>query len=68
MKNREWLNNMALIDLLELANGAQPDDRCIIDNLENNLTPTKCRAWECYDCLCKWLNEEVKSHEKQPGK
>lgn len=67
MKNREWLNNMALIDLLYLANNEKHPfsmNACIIDRLEKCDGESECRSTDCYECICKWLNEEVKSHEK----
>lgn len=66
MRNGEWLNRMAMSDLLKLlilnSNGQcvlqmlgkQPDCRC-----EQFYKPEKNLDEMCFDCVCSWLNEKI---------
>lgn len=62
MKNREWLNSMAAIDILTNAQysimhiGAS----CIIEALEGHHCecPTASEKDGCAGCIAAWLNEE----------
>lgn len=77
MKNYQWINNMAKIDLLYMIESNWSEGRCIINQLNNNdeNCPEEFKAvWEkneineavqlqppkCYECICKWLNQEHK--------
>ena len=77
MKNYEWINKMAKIDLLYMIESNWSEGRCIINQLNNNdeNCPEEFKAvWEkneideavqlqppkCYECICKWLNQEHK--------
>lgn len=65
MRNRDWLNNMALIDLLSLFNKC--NDQCVLCMLGVKNFTDRCDKYNddlrsvfdcCYDCLCDWLNEK----------
>lgn len=62
MRNRDWLNKMALIDLLNIIN--ERFDGCFIYRItENNFDAMngRCDKYNnsCYDCIAAWLNEDV---------
>ena len=65
MTNREWLQKMALIDLLDFF--IQNSDQCVLCMLGYQAYTDRCdRVFEedkginenCYNCICSWLNEE----------
>jgi len=61
MKNRDWLNNMALIDMLNIIN--ERFDGCFVYRMEEqdfNSIDGRCEKynWDCYKCIAAWLNEE----------
>lgn len=58
MTNREWLNNMALIDMLDLI--SKKSASCLLYLLTNedyDAIVGKCSKG-CYECLRMWLNEQ----------
>lgn len=60
MTNREHINNMAVIDLLDMINKR---NGCIILRLggaaaKKRLCP---KYLSCYDCIAQWLNEGYKT-------
>lgn len=60
MKNREWLQNMALYDLLcRISDYGETmnEDFCIADALK--IKDVWCNG-DCKKCLQAWLNEERK--------
>lgn len=64
MNNRDWLNNMAMIDLLDMINRR---NGCIVLRLggaadKKRLCP---KYISCYGCIAKWLNE---GHENDNGR
>lgn len=65
MTNREWLQNMAMIDLLTLFN--RSSKMCIFELLGIPNCTDRCDKFSdeeksiddcCYNCLCSWLNEK----------
>lgn len=57
MTNRERINNMAAIDLLDMINSR---NGCIILRLGGSADKKRlCPKYiNCYDCIAKWLNED----------
>lgn len=56
MTNREWLNNMSLIDMLHWI---KQRSSCFINEYWDE---ERCDKYDkCYDCLADWLNEERNS-------
>lgn len=60
MKNRDWLNNMALIDMLSYISDCI--EECLIYRIENRKyekVEDRCEKheWDCYKCIAAWLNE-----------
>lgn len=63
MKNREWLMNMALIDMLDMfrknSNSCAfkflSKDTCMIRKFRERCGKHKNN---CYNCIAAWLNEE----------
>lgn len=60
--NRDWLNKMALIDMLNII--SQRFDGCFVYRIaENNFDEIngRCNKYNnnCYDCIAAWLNEDV---------
>lgn len=69
MTNREWLQSMAMIDLLTLFN--RSSEMCIFEILGIPNCADRCDKFSdeeksvddcCYNCLSSWLNE--KNHKK----
>ena len=58
MKNREWLQNMALYDLLMII--SENEGGCILAMLGEGLMPIELCNGKCSTCLQAWLNEERK--------
>lgn len=61
MKNREWLNKMKLIDLLNIIN--ERFEGCFIYKIEKgnfDSVDGRCEKheWDCQKCIAAWLNEE----------
>ena len=66
MTNRQWLNNMAMIDRLNII--IQSTDNCVLRLLNQNYDLDRCEKFitkeglgsnsACYDCVIAWLNEE----------
>lgn len=65
MTNREYLNSIATIDLLNCL--MQHSDCCVLcllgfetytDRCDKFSDPAKDIDQNCYDCLCSWLNEK----------
>ena len=56
MNNRDWLNNMAMIDLLDMINSR---NGCIILRLGGAADKKRlCSKYiSCYGCIAHWLNE-----------
>ena len=68
MKNKEWLQDMAVSDLLNLLI-QNNSDRCVLSMLGNATTTDDCDSlWQedksmnenCYNCVCRWLDKERK--------
>ena len=64
LTNGEWINNMALIDFLTLIN--QNSVPCVLSLLNVSDCDLRCKEFSdeekdvddvCYNCACKWLNE-----------
>lgn len=61
MRNRDWLNKMALIDLLNIIN--ERFDGCFVYRMEKenfDSVDGRCEkhGWDCQKCIATWLNEE----------
>lgn len=61
MKNRDWLNKMALIDMLSMIN--ERFEGCFIYRMEKenfDSVDGRCEkhGWDCQKCIASWLNEE----------
>ena len=61
MRNRDWLNKMALIDLLNIIN--ERFEGCFVYRIEEqdfNSIDGRCEKynWDCQKCIAAWLNEE----------
>ena len=61
MRNRDWLNKMALIDLLNIIN--KRFDGCFVYRMEKenfDSVDGRCEkhGWDCQKCIAAWLNEE----------
>ena len=73
MTNREWLQNMAMIDMLTLFN--RSSKMCIFELLGISNLSDRCDKFDdeeksiddcCYDCLCSWLNENFQKNFQKP--
>lgn len=65
MTNREWLQNMVMIDRLTLFN--KSSEMCVLELLGIPNCADRCDKFNdeeksvddcCYNCLCSWLNEK----------
>lgn len=61
MRNRDWLNNMALIDMLSYI--SDHIEECLVYRIENwdiEKIEDCCEKyeWDCYKCIAAWLNEK----------
>lgn len=61
MKNRDWLNKMALIDMLNII--SERFDGCFVYRISNqnfDAIDGRCEKhnWDCYKCIAAWLNEK----------
>ena len=71
MKNREWLNSMAAVDVLCVLNEGMKENwqwkPCIMSVLGYDFfdRADRCRHYgepnnkKCRDCIAAWLNEEM---------
>ena len=64
MRNRDWLNNMALIDMLNIID--ERFEGCFIYRMNKqdfDSVDGRCEkhGWDCYNCIATWLNEEHKN-------
>ena len=62
MKNRDWLNKMALIDMLNMI--SERFEGCFVYRINNqnfDAVDGRCEKhnWDCYKCIAAWLNEDV---------
>lgn len=69
MTNREWINNMALIDFLSIIN--KNSVPCVLSLLGVTDCDKRCTEFNdeekniqdvCYNCVCKWLNENFQKN------
>ena len=58
MKNREWLRDMALYDLLMMI--SENIGGCILEMLGEDMIPIESCNGKCSACLQAWLNDERK--------
>lgn len=63
MRNRDWLNNMTLIDILGYI--SDHIEECLVYRIENRdfeKIEDRCEKyeWDCHKCIATWLNEEHK--------
>lgn len=66
MTNRQWLNNMAMIDKLLIL--LKHTDGCPLYLFGKHYSSARCDKYSqindpdmtntCYHCMCDWLNEE----------
>ncbi len=64
MRNRDWLNNRALIDILSYI--SDQIEECLVYRIENKdfeKVENRCKMheWDCHKCIAAWLNEEHKN-------
>ena len=62
MKNRDWLNKMALIDMLNMI--SERFEGCFVYRINNqnfDAVDGRCEKhnWDCQKCIAAWLNEEA---------
>lgn len=69
MTNREWLQNIAIIDMLTLFN--RNSNMCIFEILGIPNLTERCNKFSddekniddcCYNCLSSWLNEKYQKN------
>jgi len=61
MRNRDWLNKMALIDMLNMI--SERFEGCFVYRINNqnfDVVDGRCEKhnWDCQKCIAAWLNEE----------
>ena len=70
MKNRDWLNNMAMIDWFNLIIKNSLDCPLSLIGVPMSVTNGRCKKYGldcksindvCYDCVSAWLNEKKES-------